>query len=373
MLTFPDFLRHRYNPKVAYLAAVVSAIGYMGFTGGQILAGAKLASATLFPSPPLSMDPFQFSLLLIAFITILYTAFGGLKAVVYTDTIQWLILIGGLLLVTLPVALSRVGGWNGLRFKLPPTHFSLANISPATLLNWLLTIVPIWLIGMTLYQRMFACKDKKEARKAWYIAGAFEYPLMAFTGVVLGMCARVLFPAAESEMAVPMMIQNSLPAGVAGLVVAAYFSAIMSTADSCLMASSGNIVNDLILPVFPKKLNENRQLRLSIWVTLIVGIAAFILASRYQSVLDIILYAYGFMVSALFVPTLGAYFWKRSSAFAALWAMITGGTVTLTLQSGWMILPRSLAKIGLENSIWGMTASAIVFVILTLIRPGEKS
>lgn len=82
MLTFPDFLRHRYNPKVAYLAAVVSAIGYMGFTGGQILAGAKLASATLFPSPPLSMDPFQFSLLLIAFITILYTAFGGLKAVV---------------------------------------------------------------------------------------------------------------------------------------------------------------------------------------------------------------------------------------------------------------------------------------------------
>ena len=53
----------------------------------------------------------------------------------------------------------------------------------------MITIIPIWLVGMTLYQRMYACKNEREAKKAWFIAGLFEYPVMAFTGVFLGMCA----------------------------------------------------------------------------------------------------------------------------------------------------------------------------------------
>ena len=371
MLTFPDFLHKRYNQKVALIAAVVSAIGYMGFTGGQILAGAKLASVTLFPRPPLDIPPLQFSLALIALITIIYTAFGGLKAVIYTDTVQWIVLLGGLLLVTLPIALSRVGGWSGLKQALPPTHFSLSNISVATALNWLFTIVPIWLIGMTLYQRMYACRDVRDARKAWYLAGFLEYPVMAFTGVILGMCARVLFPAAESELAIPLMIQSSLPVGVTGLVVAAYFSAIMSTADSCLMASSGNVVNDLLMPLSKNRLSVSKQLRLSIWITLTIGITAFILASQFQNVLDVILAAYGFMVSALFVPTLGAFFWKRGSSFAALWSIIGGGSATLALQFGWLELPQEMAQIGLESSVWGMAVSAMIYIAFSF-RPGRE-
>ncbi|HDP93966.1 MAG TPA: sodium:solute symporter family protein, partial [Candidatus Aminicenantes bacterium] len=239
MMTFPDFLRWRYNDRVALVAALVSGIGYLGFTGGQILAGAKLAAATIIPRAPWGMEPIQFALIVIAAVTIIYTVIGGLKAVIYTDTIQWALLLTGLIVFTIPLALHKVGGISGLRHSLGPEAFHLGNISFTRFFNWMVTIIPIWIIAMTLYQRMFACRNEKEARRAWYIAGVFEYPVMAFAGVILGMCARVLFPLVEPEMGMPMMIKTALPAGVTGIVIAAYFSAIMSTADSCMMASSG--------------------------------------------------------------------------------------------------------------------------------------
>jgi SSS family solute:Na+ symporter len=166
MFTYPDFLRHCYGKKVALIAAIITTIGYLGFTGGQVLAGAKLASATLFTKEILGMSPFQFSLCAIAVITIVYTVIGGLKAVIYTDTVQWMILLCGLLFVTIPVTLFKIGGIGVLFGKLPPNFWNLTNISFKTFFNWMVTIIPIWLVGMTVYQRIFACNDEKEAKKA---------------------------------------------------------------------------------------------------------------------------------------------------------------------------------------------------------------
>lgn len=367
MLTYPDFLRLRFGERVALLAAVISGIGYLGFTGGQVLAGAKLASATLFTSAPFGLDPFQFSLYTIAGVVIAYTVIGGLKAVIYTDTIQWLILLFGLIFITIPVTLYELGGWLTLKNNLPPEFFSLGNVSAVQIINWMVTIIPIWLVGMTLYQRMYACKNEAEAKKAWYIAGVFEYPVMAFMGVFLGMCARVLFPSVEAEMGLPTLIREVLPMGVTGIVVAAYFSAIMSTADSCLMASSSNIVNDIIQRYFVKNAPERTIMRLSMIVTLIIGAMAVLMASKFTTVLDAILYAYAFMVSGLFIPTLGAYFWRRSSSKGAFWGMLSGGTFTLiTLVSG-VKMP-----LGLDASFYGIALSAIVFVTFSILFPDRK-
>jgi len=369
MMTYPDFLRFRYNNKVAFVAAIISGIGYMGFTGAQILAGAKLASATIFQTAPWGMDPLQFSILLIAIITISYTVIGGLKAVIYTDTIQWIVLLIGLIAVTIPVALFKIGGFEALHESLPKEFFTLNNISVKQIINWMVTIIPIWLIGMTLYQRMFACKDVKEAKRAWYIAGIFEYPVMAFAGVFLGMCARVVFPAADPEMAMPMLISHLLPIGVTGIVIAAYFSAIMSTADSCLMASSGNFVNDIIQRHIKKDMNDKTSMRWSMISTLIIGVIAVLLAAMFTTVLDAILYAYAFMVSGLFIPTLGAYFWKRASSTGAFLGMILGGGFTLVL----MILEKSghsplwFDTLGLDSAIYGIFVSLIFFVLGSLI------
>ncbi|MCF7954244.1 MAG: sodium:solute symporter family protein [Phycisphaerae bacterium] len=368
-LTYPDFLRYRYNGKVAFVAALISGMGYLGFTGAQLLAGAKLASATIIKDNPFEMDPITFALLAIGIITVLYTVFGGLKAVIYTDTIQWALLLGGLIFVTIPATLIKIGGFSALRENLPAEFFSLRNISTVTFINWMVTIIPIWLIGMTLYQRMYACKDEKEAKKAWYIAGFFEYPIMAFTGVFLGMCARVVFPDAEAEMALPMLINDVLPAGITGLVIATYFSAIMSTADSCLMASSGNFVNDIIERYFFKNMSARASIRLSMIATFMIGALAVLLAAQFDTVLKAILYAYAFMVSGLFIPTLGAYFWKNASSAGALAGMLTRGILTLLLLTNTLTLPACIAKYELDASVFGILASVISFISVSIFWP----
>jgi solute:Na+ symporter, SSS family len=367
LMTYPDFLRCRYNEKVAVAAAVISGIGYMGFTGAQVLAGAKLASSTIITQPVLNIDPMIFALFVIGIIIIGYTVLGGLKAVIYTDTVQWIILLLGLILVAIPLAFRQVGGLAGLKQVLPSEFFSLTNVSITQIVNWFVTIIPIWFVGMTLYQRMFALKDLKDAKKAWYIAGVFEYPVMAFMGVILGMCARVLFPAAEPETGIPLIISHVLPVGLKGIVIAAYFSAIMSTADSCLMASSGNFLNDILERHFLKESSPKAIIRLSQLITLIIGVVAILLAAHFTMVLDAILYAYSFIVSGLFVPTLGAYFWKKSSSTGALYGMLSGGILTLFL-----IIMKINLPMGLDATLFGILLSAVTFIILSILFPDKN-
>ncbi len=380
MLTYPDFLRFRYDGRVALVAAVISGIGYLLFAGSQILAGATLASGTALRDFSLAgLDPFTFSLYAMGAIIVVYTVIGGIKAVIYTDCMQWIILLVGLMFLAVPMALREVGGISALRDALPSRFFDLSpgaiySTSASgwvTFINWMFTIVPIWLVGMTLYQRMFACKGVREGRRAWYIAGVFEYPIMAFTGVILGMCARVLYPALgpdRAEMGLPMLINNVLPVGITGLVVAAYFSAIMSTADSCLMASSGNMVNDLIQRYIMPKASHKVIVRVAQGVTLVLGVLAVLIASRFATVLDSILYAYAFLVSGLFVPTLGAFFWEKSSSAGAMTGMICGGGMTMLLialeTSEKLSLP-----LGLDPVVFGIVFSALTFVAGSYIFP----
>ncbi len=359
MLTYPDFLRHKYGGKVALVAAIISGIGYMGFTGGQVLAGAKLASGTLFENIPWDIDPFMFSILLISTVILLYTVLGGLKAVIYTDTVQWLILIFGLVFLAIPLSLYKIGGFAPLYELLPDKFMTLTNVSFTQIINWMVTIIPIWLIAMTLYQRMYATKDVKDAKKAWYIAGVFEYPIMAFMGAFLGMISRIYFPDVDPEMGLPMLIKTALPIGITGLIVAAYFSAIMSTADSCLIASSGNIVNDVIERYFLKNPSHKLMMRISQIATLLIGALTIYIAISFESVLDVILQAYAFMVAGLFIPTLAAYFIKKSYPAAALVSMITGGSTALIIIFGKIEMP-----FGLDPSFYGILVSLILFAIV---------
>lgn len=91
------------------LAGMISAISYLGYTSSQLLAGAKLASATF---SGLSLNQ---PLLLMGIIEVLYTSMGGMKAVIYTDTIQWIILLTGLTFIATPFALKSIGGWGVVR------------------------------------------------------------------------------------------------------------------------------------------------------------------------------------------------------------------------------------------------------------------
>jgi len=361
-LSFPEVLNHFYNAKVALLAGVISLIGYIGFTSSQILAGAKLASAT-FPTFTIVEG-----VLLMGVVIIGYTVLGGLKAVIYTDTIQWIILMVGLIFIGIPLGFVKVGGWEAIRTYLPDHFLSLTNISFVQLINWIITIVPIWFVGMTLYQRIYASKDEKTAKKAWFIAGLFEWPIMAFMGVSLGLLGRVAYEQGlftqygyapgspiDQEIGLPLLLVHIFPVGLMGLLMSSYFSAIMSTADSCLMAASGNFTTDILR----LSKHNTKSIKYSQLATLVIGILAIFLATMMQNVLSLMLYSYGFMVSGLFVPVLGALFLKNPSSKAALFSMLFGGGTTLAL-----ILSKIALPFGLDANFFGITLSAIVFVVI---------
>jgi SSS family solute:Na+ symporter len=196
---------------------------------------------------------------------------------------------------------------------------------------------------------------------------------MAFMGVLLGLFARVGFEQdlflssgfgasgeLDAEMGLPLLLKTVLPVGLTGLMMSAYFSAIMSTADSCLMAASGNIVTDLLYP--NRKISARHSLRISQIATLIIGFLAIVLASVMPSVLELMLLSYAFMVSGLFIPTIGAIYWKYQNATAAIAAMLTGGSTTILLELSSLSLP-----MGLDSNIGGILVSLIVFIGINLV------
>lgn len=373
--TLPQVFEHFYDSKVAFAAGIISAIGYIGFTSSQLLAGAKLASATF-----IEID-INTALIFMGVIAVIYTGIGGLKAVIYTDTVQWIILMTGLVFIGIPVSYVAIGGIEAIKATVGPEFLSLTNIKWQQIINWGVTIIPIWFVGMTLYQRIYASKTEKKAKKAWFIAGLFEWPVMAFMGVVLGLFSRVAFEnnmfeaqgfsvgsALDAEMGLPILLNTVLPVGLMGLMLSAYFSAILSTADSCLMAASGNVQTDLLNKIFKFKKDTKSQLRLSQIVTLSIGVMALILATLMTNVLDLMLYSYAFMVSGLFIPILIALYGKKPNSIAALAAMIVGGSTTVVLEGINAKLPFDL-----NANIFGILSSAVVYFIINYFRNnGDK-
>ena len=110
--------------------------------------------------------------------------------------------------------------------------------------------------------------------------------------------------------------------------------------------------------------SQGSPLRLSQLATLGLGVASLLLAATMTNVLELMLYSYAFMVSGLFVPIIGGLFWRRASAAGALGAMVLGGGTTVVLE----LLPGRL-PLGLDGNVFGITVSAVAFVVLSLALP----
>ena len=133
----------------------------------------------------------------------------------------------------------------------------------------------------------------------------------------------------------------------------------MSTADSCLMASSGNILTDIL-----RKHQSKNSLKYSQILTLMVGLMALLLALRMENVLELMLMSYSFMVSGMIIPVLFSLFSRSPDSSAALVSMVTGGATTLLLQLFSIPLPLEL-----DPNIFGITASLLAYIV---VRYGNR-
>ncbi|MDH3490948.1 MAG: sodium:solute symporter family protein [Gammaproteobacteria bacterium] len=358
-LTTGDLFEARFDRRTGLVAAVVIGIAWFTFVGGQIIAGAKLMQATL------GMG-LGIAIVLSGAIILAYTALGGLKAVIYTDVFQMVVLLVGIVFIAVPIGLWQVGGWSGIvtHFSADPATASLVDwgaIGWKRLLGWFLSIFPVWFISIAAMQRIVAARDEKTARRAFFLTGVpIEWPLFAIGSTLIGMIARMLLPdIADPELATPMVIMELLPIGIAGIVIAAYIAAVMSTADSVLMGPVAIFTNDIYRKHLKPDASEAALVRVARIATLVLGTLGIGMAWLVPNVLDLILYAYTFGAAGLFFPMLALLFWPRATAAGAFWSMLCAGSAAVI----WSILGEPF---GIDASWMGWLIGLPLLVAVSL-------
>ncbi len=319
LYTLPEVVERQYGRGAGFLASVLIVVSWIGIIAAQIVAAGKILGVLVSDSSTMLM-------VIAALVFILYTLLGAQYSILRTDFVQSAILILGIV-ATLSLVLSRVGGLDGLRGGLPADHFSFP-VSTAfgwsDLLSLVVLVGATYVVGPDIYSRLFCARDEKVARSSALWAGLAIVPL-AFFIALIGMGARVLFPGISSEQAFPAVIQDVLPVGLCGLVIAALLAAIMSSADTCLLTTSTILTEDVCRRVFPN-LGERARLRVSRLGMVVVGTLALLIALKLGGVISSLLMAYTIFTSGIVLPVLaGLHREKLKVNSAGAMAAIAGG------------------------------------------------
>lgn len=291
-------------------------------------------------------------------IVIAYATVGGMRSVVWTDVMQFIVLAIGIPM-TLYFGLQAVGGWQAMAASLPETHLSLPT-EPLAIIA-LLSLFLVFMLGETLVppylQRLLIGKNQAAVVRGSLLSGLFSIPFFAVTGLI-GLVALVMQPELDANLAMPYVIQQAVPPILQGIVAAAIVSIIMSSADSFLNSASIAFSNDIVAPLRKIKLSSAAELKLARWVTLLVGILSVIFALSIDSVIDILIVAYNFWAPTVLVPLVmaivGAYVSKKRFIAGA------AGGITVTLL--WNSVMQS--PYGIDGLVLGTLANYLLFVLI---------
>jgi len=326
--TIPEFLELRFDARSrVFFSAVTIVASIMIDTAGSLYAGA-LVIQIFFPA----IDLWQ-TCYFLAIITGIYTAFGGLKAVVYTDSIQAIILILGCGILSYLLFQELDFSWANLVASVPEGHFSVIKPIGDESLPWpgLILGVPMlgfWYVATNQYitQRILGAQDVRHARWGIMLAGLLKF-LPLFLMVLPGAMAISIYPNIEnSDMVFPTMVIKTLPAGLIGLVLAGLISAIMSSISSTLNSASTLLVVDFIKPKKPN-LSEKDTMKASRIGTFIFMVIAALWAPQIINFGG--LWGYLQQMYSIFVPPIivlfgVGIFFKKGNGDGAFWTLIFG-------------------------------------------------
>ncbi len=334
--TMPEFLERRYSPATRWYLAVISIIGYILTKISVTIYAGGVVFETL-----MGVN-FWTGAVTIVVITGLYTIFGGLLAVVYTDMLQAIVLLFGAMCVTI-FGLMEVGGWNVL---VETAGSGMMNLwkpmsDPAFPWTGMVFGAPIiavwyWCTDQYIVQRTLAARNITHARRGT-IFGGFLKQLPLFIFVIPGVIAYVLVQQNElalgqADEALPALVAALLPVGLRGLVAAGLMAALMSSLSSVFNSCSTLITLDVY-----KKLHPEATERQLVWVgqlatsfLVVLGLAWIPMMSGISGVL----YEYLQSVQGYISPPIAAVFllglfWKRLNATGAITSLLSGSTLGL--------------------------------------------
>lgn len=352
LLTLPDLFRSRFGPRAEIVASLSILPAYMGWVGAQFVGfGYILHTLT-------GIDT-QIAIFIGAAVVLTYTVAGGMWAVTITDFIQGVILIAGLLLL-LPLVFQDAGGWSGLRSQIPEGTFSM--LPQNSWKDWMWYIEAWLVIGIgsiptpDLFQRGLSARNEWVAQWSAYLAGAM-YFTVGMVPVALGILGAVVMPdIADPEFILPALGLKYLHPLAMAVFVGALFSALMSSADSGLLAPA-SVFGQNILKNLKGGISQKRLLWSVRWAVVGTGLLALMTALYFQAVYDLMVNSWAVLMVSLFVPLTAALYWKKANEPAAVASMLVGMT-------SWILLAWLQSSYPADLMATGLGALTLVVVAL---------
>lgn len=371
-VTVPGLLLARYKSKkyTAFLS-VLMLIAYVPVVTAQI------SSAGIVLQNILGID-YTIGILLFGGLVVIYTSAGGYLAVCYTDFVQAIFMVVGLV-VAVPSVLSAAGG-------LGTVNANLAAIDPGMMSpfgvggTWTWMLIISWLIYygfQSLGQpytivRYLSAKDTK-VFKTGFVTMIIFYTFCVGGCCLIGLAARTLIsdlPLGQDYALVEVVKQTCSPI-IGGVVVASIFAACMSTVDSALHVVGTAISRDLFKDFLKPDCTPKQERRVYILGTAVLGIASLIMAVEPpKSVMNLLTYGVATLVAMMFMPIVAGIFWKRFNLKAAFASSAVGGVLALF----WFIVMGGTAS-GIHPAGVAIPAAIIVGIVVALLtkpQPEEE-
>lgn len=358
--TVPEVLERRFGLGVRRISAIILILAVISIFGAQLIA---MGIVFQLAGEPMGIN-YQIAILLAGVILVLYTTLGGLRAVAFTDLLQFGIMIP-VIAIVMPIMVFSSGdiSFSNLTNQLEPRMFNLWTGVPITLiLGLLFTFIPGVVIDQSIWQRTMSAKNAQVARWSPIISGVI-YFYFSIVVVLLGMAGILLYPELRTthgttDAILPMMIAHYLPQGLTGMGLTALFAVAMSTASTTVLVAAVIVSKDLV-PAFSKReLSEKEELRVSRIASSVIGLVGVLFALTFSGIFWIMLIAYGIFVAGLFFPVVFALFWKKATKTAAVVSII----VSTVVMGIFLVVPTDL-----EAIIPAIITSFILMVVVSLL------
>lgn len=360
--TMPEYLERRFDVRSRSWLAVYMLLAYTFVAMATVLYSGGLALETMFGLP------LWWGVTILAVFAGGYTAYGGLKAVVWSDLIQGtMLLLGGAL--TAWLGLKAVGGWGTLREEagdkfhmvLPLDHPELPWFAIFFGGLWIANLF-YWGCNQFITQRALGARNLRQGRYGIVFA-AYLKLLIPFIAVVPGIMAYVLYAdeLTRPDMAYPVLIANLLPSGLTGLMLAALIAAIMSSLDSMLNSTATIFTIDLYQRHLRPAASQSRLIavgRLSTVVFLLMAWAWAPFLVSFERIFSYIQEFWGLITPGVAVVFLSGLFWKKATARGAAWVMGLTLPVTIGIKA---LTP----KAAFLDQMW--LAGIALFVLLAVL------
>jgi SSS family solute:Na+ symporter len=322
-------------------------------------------------------------------LALVYAASSGLWGVVVTDLIEFVLAMGGAVLLAV-LAVQRVGGIEGLRQGLAESALGPGALeflpSPSTV--QLPAVAMVVYVGIQWWasaeidgsgkraQRFLACKDERHALASGVWNMAVQWIIRSWPWYLAALTSVVIYPQlTDAETAYPRLIADLMPVGLKGLMVAAFLAAFLSTVDSQLNLSASYLVNDLYRRFLARGRSARHYVQASRATTVLVAAVATALALALPSVLDAFRFKMELMAGLGLVYIL-RWFWWRVSAWTEIAALVAGVSTALLLQ---LAGPFGGTAAGAESFAWRVivvvgvaTAAALVATAFAPPEPIEQ-